>query len=162
MLNVCRNLKRPVCPRKLQHLSHFPLLSIFLRTYGMRTHAHTHTHRKHTAFMVWEALIIWVEMSLSSLMTVTAKPFISIYPGYCAKMIPSMQFLLIALFNVKERALPGRKSAFYLSDKLKIYMMRACGETPSGGSGETRGPFLSGTWLVPHLTRVRWWQVRAN
>lgn len=73
------------------------------------TYIRTHAHYKKAAFMVWEALIIWVEMSLSSLMTVTAKPFISIYPGYCVKMTPSMQFLLIALFNVKERAQPWRR-----------------------------------------------------
>lgn len=66
-----------------------------------------HTHRKKADF-------IRVEMSLSLLMTVTAKPFIFVHPGYCAKMTPSLHFPLIAPFNVKERAQPG-EDAFILS-----------------------------------------------
>lgn len=73
-------------------------------------------------------------MSLSSLMTVTAKPFISIYPGYCAKMTPSMQFLLIALFNVKEGAQPQGIMFPSVFNTLKIYVMNACEDILSKGN----------------------------
>ena len=88
-------------------------------------------------------------------MTVTAKPFISIYPGHCAKMTPSMQFLLIALFNVKEGAQPWRRMRLSVFNTLKIYITHAREDILSKGNIKRSIGLVSLRILVAPITRVR-------